>query len=164
LETNSSRFVVAPGTSVALVLEPTVQNGRAAVQDSMEDKFRENGWILANNATVTMTLNVVTEPERTVNYRSIGGLGSENTTVKYQPRKYQVEVRDGDKLVWSLFRDQDAPDTVFNPNRKNMNMQETVDGLMNSYDIWFQNVRIPKTISDPDKAGRSQLTENGVRN
>ena len=162
LSQDTSRFIVAPGTSVALVLDPSVVNGRAAVQRSMEDKISENGWILDDNATITMTLHVISKPEETVSYISIGPGRGEPEVIKYQPRVYQAEIKHGDMLLWSLFLNRDAP--TFSPGRmhRNATMQEYVDWLMETYDIWFQGLNIPKTIADPAKVGRSRLTENGI--
>jgi len=174
-ESDTSLFSIAPGLSAVLHLDDSVQNGRAAIQQGMERKFAENGWNLATHAPVTITLKVITEPEATASYhvsrtpapipipRMMGG--GDGTEVKFTPRRAVIEVREGDKLVWTSSHTQRAPSQISMSEIQHMSLQEVVNQHMaqTQYRDWFLNARIPRTIPNPDRAGRSRLTENGIQ-
>ncbi|MCL2304758.1 MAG: SHD1 domain-containing protein [Planctomycetaceae bacterium] len=158
IKNNPSIFCVAPGKSVALVLDGSIQNGRAEIQKYMEDVFRENGWKLANNAPVTVMLKATVEPEETAAYI---GRGSGLVTVTFRPRKFMVEIQADNKTVWAQHA-RVAP--ILIEHQANMSVQEAVNKWIADADYkeWLLSVKFPKSITDPNKIGFSRLTGSGI--
>jgi len=177
-DNDTSLFSISPGMNVSLKVEDSVQEGREEIQKSIEKKFADNGWKLANDAPVSVTLKVVTESEETTEYgvsRSpipipipvprLRMFGEKGVEVKFTPQKYLIEVREGDKLVWTLSHTERPPWRMPLDVVQDKSLQEVVDQAMAKaeYKDWFLKARIPKTIPNPDKTGSSRLTENGVQ-
>jgi len=180
---SSDEIVLKPGVSVSVTIDDSVAQERKEIRESIEKKIADNGWVLADDAPITIALSLTAEGKTdTVEYgvsRSIGPvslppvprfrspLDGKGVEVEFKPERYDIKIleKKGDKELWSATKTTSPPSRLPLDVVKADSLQEVVDKAMeaNSYKEWIDKVFIPKTISRPQTGkGESRVTENGI--
>ena len=167
-QNDDNLFAVRPGMTVGLKLDSSISRDKDEIGRSMEDKLRNNGLTLANNAPVTFLLKVTSEGEKTVTYTTErwpmmmnrGG----GTEVKFRQDKYEILLQQGNNTLWSRSFVTGAPDVSLD-EVANSSLQAVVQKKVHErhYKDWFLGLNIPKQIPRTDNIGKSTLNELGLR-
>ena len=162
-------FVIRPGMTVSLSLAPSISQDRDEIKKAFEKKMQENGLKLADNAQVSLFLNVSEEKENSVQYQAgrfpmflpHGG----GTEIKYRPKKYSCQYRQGNETLWETGTTTHPPQSISTDDIKNSSLQSIVDNEMNKqhYKQWFLDLNLPARIPKQTGLGTSVLGEAGIR-
>ena len=177
-----AELALKSGVSVSLVIEDSISDEREEIRKIVEKKITDNGWVLADNAPVSITLSMSAEEKsETAEYgvsRSIGPvplprppirspLDGRGIEVEFQPERYQIEIKEDNLELWSANRTTTPPQRLPLDVVRDASLQEVVDKAMEeqNYRKWIEGLFIPRTISRPQKGiGESRVTENGIEN
>ena len=178
--TGDANLVLTAGVRVALVIEDSVSEDREEIRAIMENKIDDNGWVLVNDAPITITLSMIAEEKtETTEYgvsRTIGPvplprppirspLDGRGVEVEFQPERYHIGITEDRSELWSASRTTRPPQRIALDEIRDASLQEVVDRAMeeHSYKEWIEGVLIPRTISRPQPGrGESRVTENGI--
>jgi len=164
-QNDANLFVVQPGMTVALKMDPSISRDKDEIKRSMEEKLRENGLTLENDAPVVFLLKVTQEGEKPATYttgpfRMRGG----GTDVKFRQEKYELLLQQGNKTLWSCTHVTGPPDVSLDDVAKS-SLQSVVNKKVQErhYKDWFLRQDVPKKIPKIDNIGTSTLSEIGLR-
>ena len=160
-QNNSDLFVVQPGMTVSLKIDDSMTRDQEEIRHSIEEKLRNNGLTLTNNAPVTFLLKVTQGEEKTTTYRGMG-TGKE-TEVKYWPKIYHALVLQDNQTFWQRTYRTSPP--FMASDTEDLPLQEFVTKEMQKmhYKDWFLRLVIPQKIPRADNLGKSTLEENGLQ-
>ena len=164
-QNDKNLFVVQPGMTVALKIDPSISRNLDEIQRSMEKKLQDNGLTLDANASVIFLLKVTQEGEKTVTYTTGSfGMRRGGTEVKFRSEKYQLLLQQGDKTLWSRMNVTGPPDVSLD-EVANASLQDVVNKKVQERQSkdWFLRLDIPKKIPRTDNIGKSTLNELGLR-
>ena len=166
---DDSLFVVRPGMTVSLTLDPSISQDRDAIQSAFEDKIRENGLQLAGNAPINLFLKVSEEKEMSIHYSTSRfptflhqDAGME---VKYKPKKFACQYRQGAEVLWETAVLTHPPHNISSDELENNSLKSIVDREMGKvrYKNWFLDLHLPAKIPKQTGLGTSTLGDTGIR-
>ncbi len=164
-------FAVDSGTGVSLVLDPSVAEDREKIQDVLKKKFDANGWVLAEDAPISVVLKVEEEKPKTTEYvagspfRPAPLFRGGGTEIEFKPTKYSIAVQKGDEMLWGQYYITTPPQHVSLDQIKDTSLQEIVKESLEEqkYQKWFAETEFPKKITlPPDRNKTSLVSEKGI--
>jgi hypothetical protein len=161
--TYESLLIIKPGTQVSL----SVATGQydAQVRRALEAKIQKNGWILTDNAKVTITATMGQSETQTITYGSGGFFDrSQNSeTVSVTPFYSSLVIKLGEVVAWQGGTSTGAPPVIW--LREGQTAQGEVNKWQNPQPGFFDTVEIPAEIIDPAKRnglGTTEVTNRGL--
>ncbi len=170
-QSGETTFAVDSGTGIALVLDPSVVDDREKIQDNLKKKFEANGWVLAEDAPISVVLKVEEEKPKTTEYvtgspfRLSPIFRGGGTEIEFKPMKYSIAVQKGDEMLWGQYYITTPPQHVSLDQIKDTSLQEIVKESLEEqkYQKWFEETEFPKKITlPPDRNKASLVSEKGI--
>src|SRR5262245_1543668 len=161
--TYESLLVIKPGTPVKLVVSTGQHDER--VRRALVAEIEENGWVLSDNANVTITASMGQSPSQTVTYGSGGFFGrSQNTeSVTVSPFYSSLVIKVGVVVAWRAGTSAGATTMIW--LREGQTAQGEVNKWQSPHPEFFDGVEVPDKIIDPAKRnglGTTEVTNRGL--
>jgi hypothetical protein len=161
--TYESLLIIKPGTHVRLQVATGQYDDQ--VRRALEEEIRENGWILSDTASVTITATMGQSETQTVTYGSGGFFGrSQNSEqVSVTPYYSSLVIKVGEVVAWQGGTSTGAPPVIW--LRDGQTAQGEVSKMQNPHPEFFDHVEIPDKIIDPAKRnglGTTEVTNRGL--
>jgi hypothetical protein len=172
-------LALTKGSEVSLVLESSIgEDKQEEIRKSIEKKITANGWVIADNAPVSIVLKIEEEKADKAEYTTSRGpfppiprpvpsiLRSGGTEIEFKPERYRLLIMQGETELWSAFFLTKPPQWVKLDEIKDSSLQGVVDKAMEdqSYPKWLDGLLIPRTFAKKHAEGKgtSRVTENGI--
>lgn len=151
--------IVQPGQEVKIVCDVGLHND--AVQALLEKKALANGWKLSDDAKTILKAELTQSPAQQVTYEGFEGTKIVRQTVTVEPRALLVSVTVNDKRAWS-----DSHVSGYLSSSVRLKPGERIQDILARQNKpaleFFENVKIPASISIEGAVGHSTVGEQGI--